>query len=285
MRSYLLLLSVSFFLLSCQKDPLPGGGTAIEAAKTELNVAYGADPLQKMDIFLPAGRTSASTKVIIMIHGGAWAQGDKSEFTAYVDTLKKRLPGYAIFNINYRLATGTSHFFPTQENDVKAAIEFIYDKRAEYKISDKFILLGASAGAHLSLLHAYKHTFPVKIKAVVDFFGPTELVDMYNNPPNPLIPVILAQVLGGTPTSHASLYSQSSPMTFVTAQCPPTIILHGGVDIVVAPSQSVLLKTQLQTAGVTHQYIYYPTENHGWTGANLADSFDKITAFITANVN
>ncbi|MBM3417040.1 MAG: alpha/beta hydrolase [Bacteroidetes bacterium] len=283
MKPVIALIAVALFFASCRKDV--SDAPAPLKAETTLNTPYGADPLQKMDIYLPAGRTAASTKVIIMIHGGGWTQGDKTDFTAYVDTLKKRLPGYAIFNINYRLATRTANFFPAQENDVKQALEFIFSKRNEYNISDKFVLLGASAGGHLALLHAYKYTSPVKIKAVVDFFGPTELVNMYNNPPNPLIPLLLIQVTGGNPTTHATIYQQSSPMSFVTSQSPPTIILHGGTDIVVAPSQSVLLKNQLQTLGVTHQYVYYSTEGHGWTGPNLVDSFEKITAFINANVN
>lgn len=276
------LLGILVFLAACQKDDLPA---PVVPEKSEANVAYGTDAAQKMDIYLPAGRSTATTKVIIMIHGGAWTQGDKSEFAPYVDSLKRRLPGWAIFNINYRLATGTANFFPAQENDVKAVVEFIYNKRAEYGISDKFVLLGGSAGGHLALLQAYKYTTPVKIKAVVDFFGPTELVDMYNNPPNPLIPLLLFQVTGGNPTTHATLYSQSSPLNFATAQSPPTIILHGGTDIVVAPSQSVLLRNRLQTLGVAHQYVFYPTEAHGWTGASLVDSFDKIQAFLGTHVN
>jgi acetyl esterase/lipase len=284
------LLSVvivsSVFFLSCKKDTSSGNTTPPPVAeKTELNVAYGTDAAQKMDIYLPAGRSTATTKVIILIHGGGWTQGDKADFTTYVDTLKKRIPGYAIFNINYRLATGSANFFPTQENDVKAAIEFIYGKRNEYLISDKFVLLGASAGGHLSLLHAYKYNTPVKIKAVVDFFGPTDLVDMYNNPPNPLIPILLLQVTGGIPSTLPIMYQQSGPINYVTAQSPPTIILHGGVDVVVSYTQSVLLKNKLQSFGVVNQYVFYPTENHGWTGANLTDSFDKITAFLNTNVN
>jgi acetyl esterase/lipase len=284
------LLSVvivsSVFFLSCKKDTSSGNTAPPPVAeKTELNVAYGTDVAQKMDIYLPAGRSTATTKVIILIHGGGWTQGDKADFTTYVDTLKKRIPGYAIFNINYRLATGSGNFFPTQENDVKAAIEFIYGKRNEYLISDKFVLLGASAGGHLSLLHAYKYNTPVKIKAVVDFFGPTDLVDMYNNPPNPLIPILLLQVTGGIPSTVPIMYQQSGPINYVTAQSPPTIILHGGVDVVVSYTQSVLLKNKLQSFGVVNQYVFYPTENHGWTGANLTDSFDKITAFLNTNVN
>ncbi|HEV7781779.1 MAG TPA: alpha/beta hydrolase [Chitinophagaceae bacterium] len=282
MKNILAVLFASFLLASCQKDDNPGALTD----QTLINISYGTDAAQKMGIYLPADRTTTTTKVIILIHGGGWSTGDKGDFALYIDTLKKRLPGYAIFNLNYRLATGFANYFPTQENDVKAAIEFIYGKRADYTISDKFVLLGLSAGAHLSLLHAYKYTAPVKIKAVVDFFGPTDLVDMYNNPASASAPpAALALVVGATPTTNLTLYQQSGPINFVTAQSPPTIILQGGVDVLVAPSQSANLNTKLQTFGVVKQYVFYPTENHGWTGSNMVDSFDKIVAFLIANVN
>ncbi len=286
MKKIFLVILAACCFTSCRKEgspPPPPPDPPLTAA-TELNVAYGNHASQKMDVYLPQGRTTAATKVLIMIHGGGWTQGDKADFNAYVDTLKRRLPGYAIFNINYRLATGSAHFFPTQEEDVKSAIEFIYAKRDEYKISGKFVLLGASAGGHLSLLHAYKYSTPVPIQAVVDFFGPTELVSLYNNPPNPLIPLLLIQVTGGIPTTHLTLYQQSGPLNFVNAQSPPTIILQGGADIVVPPFQSTLLRDKLQTFGVAHQFVYYATENHGWSGANLVDSFDKIQAFLAAHV-
>ena len=62
------------------------------------------------------------------------------------------------------------------------------------------------------------------------------------------------------------------------------MILQGGADIVVPSSQSVLLNNKLATAGVAKQYVFYPAEGHGWFGANLSDSFDKIQAFLAANV-
>lgn len=284
MKLLFFIVGIAIVNSSCKKDNSTGGGTPPLTAQTQMNVAYGGDALQKMDIYLPAGRTSANTKVLVMIHGGAWNQGDKLDFTAYVDTLRKRLPDYAFFNINYRLATGTANFFPTQENDVKAAIDFIYAKRSEYIISDKFVYLGASAGAHLSLLQAYKNTSTIKPKAVIDFFGPTDLVDMYNNPMNPLVPAGLIQIIGGSPTTHATLYAQSSPINFVSAQSPPTMMLHGGADILVSPTQSTALKLKLTGFGVVNQYVFYPTENHGWTGSNLTDSFNKIVLFLAANV-
>ena len=272
------------FLLACQQEN--DADDTNQPAKTLLNVSYGSDPEQKLDIYLPAGRTTSATKVIILLHGGAWATGDKTDFNEYVDTLKRRIPGYAIFNVNYRLSTGLSNLFPTQENDVKAAFEFIYSKRSEYVISDKFVLLGASAGGHLALLQGYKNTSPLQVKAIVDFFGPTDMVDIYNNPASPLVPpATVAQVVGATPTSNPTLYQQSSPINFVTAQSPPTIILHGGLDPLVSPNQSIALKNKLQTLGVVHQYVFYPNESHGWVGTSLSHSFDKIHAFLQANVN
>src|SRR5215218_9499094 len=99
----LVSLVVVATLFSCQKETSIANNNTNVEAKTTLNVAYGTDPLQNMDIYLPAGRSTATTKVMIMIHGGAWASGDKTELNPYVDTMKRRMPDYALFNINYRL--------------------------------------------------------------------------------------------------------------------------------------------------------------------------------------
>lgn len=279
-HSILPAILITVFLVSCKKtesSPDP----SVKPAQSIANVAYGSDPQQKMDVYLPAGRNSA-TKVMILIHGGSWNGGDKSDFDAYVDTLKRREPSYAIFNINYRLAN-TTNLFPAQEEDVKSAIEFILSKSAEYVISEKLVLVGASAGAHLALLQAYKHPNPA-VKAVIDFFGPTDLVALYNNPPNVFVPLILQQVTGGTPSSHATLYQQSSPVNFVTPQAPPTMILHGGVDPVVPIAQSLSMKAELLAKNVIHEYVVYPMEGHSWVGPNLTDSFNRIEDFLEAHV-
>lgn len=159
-----------------------------------------------MDIYLPGGRDTQQTKAIILIHGGGWVSGDKTDFAIFIDSIKKRLPRYAIFNVNYRLATGTGNFFPTQENDIKSPVGFIYSKRGEFGITDKFVLPGFSSGAHLALLQAYKYTSP-NVKAVVDFFGPTDIKNMYDNPVDPLAPFIIQSVAGGTPSTQSALYA------------------------------------------------------------------------------
>ena len=282
MRIFIFLVA-SLFLFSCKKNSeikLPD-----TPAQAISNVSYGNDPKEKMDLYLPEGRNTINTKVIILIHGGGWTDGDKDDFAEYIAVLQQRLPDYAIVNINYRLVASGSNLFPAQENDIKAAVGFIVSKAPEYKISQKIVLLGASAGAHLALLYGYKYTIPVIIKAIVSFFGPTDLVDLYNHPPNPLVPLLLKTVTGSTPTSNPDIYAQSSPINFVTIKSPPTLLLHGGADNVVSLSQSSLLQTKLQQTGIINQLVIYPTEGHGWLGANLNDSFNRIDTFLKANVN
>lgn len=291
-----LVLFISLFSSCSKSDSGGGGGTTNPLTVQNLpNVSYGSDAAQKMDIYLPAGRSTASTKVIVLIHGGAWSGGDKNDLSTLqigmviTDSLKTRFPGFAIFNINYRLSNGTANLFPTQENDMKAAVQFIFDHAAEYVISNKYVFIGESAGAHLAMLQGYKYSTPLKPKAIVSLFGPTDLTDMYNNPAGTtpaVTQLVLAQTIGATPTTNAALYTSSSPITYAGAGSPPTILLHGGNDPLVKPSQSVAVQTKLAAAGVANQYVLYPGKSHGddWGDAIYKDAFNNIQAFITANV-
>jgi acetyl esterase/lipase len=248
-------------------------------AQTFLNVAYGKDSLQKMDVYLPDGRSENETWSLVLIHGGSWNGGNKSDFNPYVDSLKKRLPEFAIFNLNYSLYNGGNQF-PTQENDIRQAIDFNVGQSAEYKIDkNRLVILGASAGGHLALLQTYKYSEP-KIAGVIDFFGPTDLTAMYKKPWHPYLPAALQMVTGTNPDANAELYRQWSPVNFITKNSAPTLILHGAKDPMVDISQSRSLQAKLEEAGVMHELVVYPNQRHGWHGSTLSDSFDKIVAFL-----
>lgn len=274
---FIFLLPLILMITSCQKTP---GNPPGLAPKVVLNVSYGNDARHKMDVYLPENRNTTDTKTIILIHGGAWMSGDKSEFTGFVDTLRKRVPEFAIINLNYRLASMTGNYFPSQENDIKQAFEYILSKSEEYGISKKTILLGASAGGHLALLQGYKNAPAGTVEAVVDFFGPTDMISLHDNASDPTLVPLLQTLMGGTPVSNPSLYASSSPINFVTANTPPTIILQGGLDELVDVSQSELLKAKLETNSVIHEYVFYPTEGHGWFGPTLTNSFNRIQQFL-----
>jgi acetyl esterase/lipase len=281
MKHFFSILLISLFFVACKKEIAEDIQPLAEQTLTD--VSYGSDPAQRMDVYLPAGRTTATTKVFIMVHGGAWTTGDKTEFDAYIPIFKQRLPDYAIFNINYRLAAlPSANTFPTQEADVKTAFTFIMTKGDEYKFNpEKLAVLGASAGGHLALLQTYKNATP-KVKALVDMFGPTDMTALYNGS-NAFLQLNMQSLLNGTPSTNAALYQSSSPINYVTAQSPPTLILHGGLDPLVPLSQSTSLKTKLETKGATVQMVTYPTEGHGWAGASLTDTYDRIITFLTNN--
>jgi acetyl esterase/lipase len=285
MKSLIILLFSMSILTSCQRNENNSVAENTSVAKTLLNVSYGKDSLQKMDVYLPAHRSVDSTNAIILIHGGGWTGGSKADFGSYIDTFRRRLPDYALFNINYRLVNG-SNLFPTQEQDVKAAVDFITSHKATYHFNaNKIALMGASAGAHLALLQAYKYNSP-QVKAVIDYFGPTDLVTMYKHPWHPLVPMALQMITGTTPVANEKLYIESSPVYYVNSSSAPTLILHGGNDNVVDVSQSRLLSSRLQNAGVDHELAIYPRERHGWWyGASMTNSLDKIQKFLEKHLD
>ena len=277
MKSVFTILFLSM-LISCQSNdneisagPLP--------EKTLMKISYGTDSLQAMDIYLPKGRSSDSTPLIVLIHGGGWNGGTRREFSSYIDTFRQRMPHWAIANVDYRLVGG-GHIFPSQEMDIKKALEFIVSKSDEFAINENnIVLLGASAGGHLALLQAYKYENPA-IKGVIDLFGPTDLITMYNEPWHPLVPYALQTVTGTTPSQNLALYQQSSPVYHVKFNSPPTLILHGELDHIVSISQSKSLKKALDNAGVRNEFIIYPNERHGWYGSAMQHSYEKMIEFL-----
>jgi acetyl esterase/lipase len=284
MRRQLFTFTILLFLgLSCSKSAQPVRQSDLPAS-TALDVAYGSQPSQKMDIYLPAGRTTTHTPFMIVIHGGGWTGGDKGEFNAIIARLQTLLPNYAFFNINYRVFDGANNKYPAQEEDVKAAISFISGKSGEFHISDKMILLGASAGAHLAMLQGYKYGVPIKAKAIISFFGPTDLVEFYNNPPSPALQPSLNALFGYSPEQNLQGYQQASPAFFVNGHSASTLILHGNLDQLVPVAQSTLLKSKLDAAGVSNKLVIYPYEGHGWLGTSLEDSYNQVKSFLSTHV-
>lgn len=281
--SLLLGISCSAIVTSCSKVDRGATSTQLDMR----NISYGNDTANNMDIYLPTGRDTANTKVILFVHGGSWSSGDKNEFDDAIPAIRARLQDYALFNMNYRLVRNDSTRFPTQLNDIESAVNFIKSKAGEYRINpDKICLVGASAGAELALLEAYKNNKSGKIKAVIDLFGPTDLTDLYKNHPIPdqARPVIV-NFLGATPSTNPDIYVQASPINFVNVQSVPTKIFHGTDDIVVPISQSEALKAKLEANKVKVDMTIYQGEGHGWYGNNLLDTYQKTVDFIKENVH
>jgi acetyl esterase/lipase len=281
-----LLVGVALIISSCKKNDV----SSVQQTKVDslpsasyLDVSYGNDAQQKMDVYLPAKRNER-TRLVIIIHGGGWSAGDKSDFTNFINEFQNRLPGYALANLNYRLVTANGNYFPTQENDILSAVEFLKSKTKDYNISQDYIFVGISAGAHLALLQGYKHNDVLQPKGIVSFFGPVDLERLYDNS-DASIPDQLKFIMNATLEANQNIFFESSPINYVTDKSAPTLMLHGDKDVLVPIEQAYMLQQKLEANGVYNKLIVYPGEGHGWTGDDLSDSFLQVESFIKGLAN
>jgi acetyl esterase/lipase len=214
-----------------------------------------------LDIYRP-GYEHGPVPALIVVHGGAWQSGDNSEGLALNGYLAAR--DYVVASINYRLAPRWR--FPAARDDVLSAVAYLKVYASEFGIDPaRIALLGRSAGGQLALLAAYTASEP-SIRGVISIYGPTDLRFGYDHPaPKRLIDsrAVLESYLGGPPTTVDEAYFAASPVNFVTGSSPPTLLIHGLRDRMVAPEHSVQLAARLQQAGVKHLFVRLPWATHG----------------------
>jgi len=285
-----ILLAISA-LWSCSKEqtkiPKLPTDTSTLTDTTMVDVSYGSHQMQKYDIHLPAGRNS-TTPVILMIHGGAWKAGKKEEFNSYVNLIKKKWSNVAIVNMNYRLASNTDNIHHNElMDDINLAIGAVLNNQSEYQIGSKMGIMGASAGAQLAMIYAYKYNHHNNINCVASLFGPTIINDWswYNSINIWLggsVGVILTEYVGQT--WDATVYESVSPYWNITSNSQPTILFHGNIDPIVPVYQSQWMNGKLNTLNVTHEYHEY-IAFHGFDATQSDDVISKLVTFFKAHIN
>lgn len=288
--SLCVVLIFSTIFSSCSKDTAGGGtggggGSFPLGERIILDTAFGTDPKQKMDIYLPAGRTAA-TKVIVLIHGGGWESGDKVELNYYKNLLRLKWPEAAIANINYRLTSNPAIHYTEIMSDITSAVNLMVNNKVNFMVSDTLTMVGASAGGHLAMLYTYKYNSNNYVKAVADYFGPAKLSDWsWYNSYNIFLGKYIKDIL--IPFNNAawniSLYDSNSPYAVATASSKPTIIFHGTIDVIVPLYQSQWMRGQLNTLGVPNEYYEY-VDGHGFNTTNTDDAMNKTVAFFKAHL-
>jgi acetyl esterase/lipase len=213
-----------------------------------------------LEIYRPAA--AGPHPALISIYGGAWQRGDPSQqatFNAYMAA-----QGYTVVGIDYRHAP--QHRFPAQIEDVQTALQWVVDRADQYQIDRSRIgLIGWSAGGHLALLAAYQTTLP--IRAVVSYYGPTDLTAGYANPPRPdpiQTRAVLETLIGGNPEQYPQVYQLASPVHYVRANLPPTLLIYGGRDHLVKPLFGQTLYALLQAAQNRAVLISLPWAEHAF---------------------
>ncbi|KSB88743.1 esterase [Caulobacter vibrioides] len=127
---------------------------AIAPGARKLQASYGSSAKQAIDVYVPPGAHAAP--VIVMVHGGAWKIGDKSNVGSIENKLKYWLPrGYVFVSVNYRLLPEA--MAEAQAQDVAAALRLVQERAGEWGASDRrIVLMGHSAGAHIVALLSSK---------------------------------------------------------------------------------------------------------------------------------
>lgn len=242
------------------------------------NISYGSHPQQKFDLYLPANRSANTTKTLILVHGGGWTSGDKADMNYVANIVKQYLPGYAVANMNYRLASSGNPAFPMQIQDLQAVVGQLKNS-ADYEISDDFGFIGVSAGGHLSLLYSYAYNANNDVKMVASIVGPTDFTDPnYQN--DPALVAAFAAVTGVNYADDPGYYQQLSPLYRATATAAATALFYGNADPLVPTTQGVNLHNKLNQLGVYNEFYLYQGGHGNWSLADQLDAYAKLVAFI-----
>ena len=273
------IISIGFF--SCSSDDSDSVIVEPLMAYEEFNIPYGNESDQVFDLYLPSART-INTKVLILIHGGGWTSGDKTDMDAFKEFIIQQVPGYAVVNMNYRLADDNNQPYPMQINDITSVVNFLISNQENYIISEDIGFVGISAGAHLSLLWSYAFDTEHKVNMVCSVVGPTNFTDpAYLNNTDPDLQEIINTFVTDTSTEFLE---EVSPFHKASLTSPPTILFYGGEDPLIPATQGTAMREKLEELNVINEFTLYPNEGHGWTGFNLLDTTIKLKAFIETHL-
>jgi acetyl esterase/lipase len=260
------------------------------------NIAYNKDTLNKhlLDIYLPPN-AKGKVPLIIFVHGGGWLGNDKYADIGYMKKTVAEIVsnGFALASIDYRFATQA--IFPAQMQDCNRAVSFLIDNAEKYGFNkNRIAVMGFSAGGHLASLMGLSKNNNVEsffmkdtnksfsFKAVVDFYGPAELI-LFPGANDPKSPESL--LIGATPLSRPDLAKAASPVTYVDKNDPPFLIIHGEKDDLVSPKQSQLLSSWLNVAGVKNELIIVKDAPHFGEMFDADEIRIKVLDFLKKKLN
>lgn len=243
------------------------------------NLAYGPEPRQRLDIYVPDAPPKDSRAVIVFIHGGSWNSGSKDQYRFVGSSLAER--GFIAVLPSYRLNPAVR--FPDFVADAAAAVAWTLRNIASYGGDPRRVfVMGHSAGAHIALLLTLDRRYlaavsasPDDLRGVIGLSGPYDFkIDSD----------LLRSVFGSAPDMQ-----QTQPVYFARGDAPPMLLIHGTDDVVCWDKHSIRLTELVRAAGGRAELRLYPGLGHGATLAGLsrlgrgrAPTLGDVAAFVTA---
>lgn len=219
-----------------------------ESISWQSEMAYGPDPRQTLQIYMPREAVGA-LPIVVFVHGGSWEGGDKSSYAFAGRAIAAK--GFMTMVINYRLHPKDE--YPAFVEDVALALRWAADNAKPLGGNpDKIFAMGHSAGAYnvaMAVLDdRYAATRP-KLAGVVTLAGPFDFL--------PLDSAITIKVFGDVPN-----LPDTQPVNHARSDAPPFLILHGSADKTVFPKNAIALDKALKAAGATSTLKIYVGVSH-----------------------
>ena len=293
--------------------PNPAGAQSMDAATKFVHVAHGYRLVPnitylraggsdlKLDVYQPRAATAPSP-TLIYIHGGGWTNGSKESsaltFLPYLEM------GWAVVNLEYRMADVTQA--PAAVEDCRCALRWVYRNAEQYNFDlDKLVVTGNSAGGHLSLTTGIlpesagldrqcpgnrrrtwstgtTSTEELKVAAIINWYGPTDVVDLIHRTPGPSGSFTEAWL--GSANDREEIAKRVSPLTYVRQGLPPILTIHGDADPIVPYDHGVRLHEALDEAGVPNELVTVPGGGHGgFTDAENVRIYTAIRDFLSTH--
>ncbi len=256
----------AFFALLLIAAPMPAADTR---TPTREGLVYGEADGQSLTMDYYAPRGEGVHPIAIIIHGGGYQRGNsKSGSEAYcADFLAPA--GYAVFSINYRLAP--RYPYPFMVHDVERSVRYLRHNARQWNADpNRIALVGGSAGGFLSnmvgLLNAPGDPHakdPVdresaKVQAVVTLFAQSSFATVpLNQDVHALLDPLVQQ------KGEQAALREASPITYVTKDAPPFLLIQGDKDEYIPFSEDTNLQTALRNVGVRCDLIRIPGGTHG----------------------
>lgn len=261
------------------------------------DIAYreGASKAWRLDLAMPTERGSELLPAIVFVHGGGWRSGDKRAANFLGPALEFAAKGYVCITVNYRLVQEAP--MPACIEDVKCAVRWLRAHAKEYGVDPERIgAYGNSAGAHLVAMLGLCppsaglegdgpwQEYSSMVQAVVASATPASFLIAMNDRQNKQADGgDAAKAAGGAVLSLSKeIRKKLSPITYVSADAPPFLIVHEESDRLVAVRQADEFVEALRKAGAKDvTYMRYTDgSGHGVFGANIKETGPAREAFF-----
>ncbi|MDD4082847.1 MAG: prolyl oligopeptidase family serine peptidase [Sphaerochaetaceae bacterium] len=260
--------------------------------QTFKDITYGDDKNQNLDIYLPNGNTNEEMNLIVLVHGGSWISGDKSDFGYFAQWIMTNLENTTVSTINYRFLDDNVDFNDILEDvnsAVKKTVEFAENKNLKIK---NMAMGGSSSGGQISLMYCYTkaNQAPLPIKFCLALSSPSNLEDsffldvlykknfyglnLFNLQEKRF--EIVENLLDEDNVGDAIVkFPKISPVNYIKPESVPTIVAHGEKDNVVPSSNSLYLVEVLFENEISYDFKIFKGVKHHLRENKEANSWIK----------